>query len=302
MVSEETLFSVDEFERAYRRLTVGRHARSMDEAREFYGWTQHKLDILGIYLRLYRRVAGNGSYIDGFAGTGEISVDGIVREGSVGVALKSGAFKRMRLYEKPAKARSLQEWVSSHAKPTQLAGIAVIGGDFNKKVRADLDAEVVPKDKPCFAFLDPDSTQLDWTTVETLARYKAECSPPETCKIELWILLNTYQALMRLMPINGKVVHEKTLNRWLGGEAGWRDLYEQGQGAPFFARRYAKRLESEFGYGAANVMTIRDPKNGRPQYHMIHASDHHAAHSFMRWSATHAHPEDSIALPLPGLA
>jgi len=88
----------------------------------------------------------------------------------------------------------------------------------------------------------------------------------------------------------------------LGGEAGWRDLYEGNRRPHWYAERFAERLISEFGYGLARSITIRDPKSGRPQYHMVHASDHPAAHDFMRWAASHAHPKDSEAIPLPGIA
>ncbi len=169
------------------------------------------------------------------------------------------------------------------------------------KVLADLGGAVIPQDRPCFAFLDPNSTQLNWSTIEALAAYKADCSPPKSCRIELWILFNTWHSLMRLMPKSGKVPNEKALNRWLGGETGSKDLYETNRGPGSFAQRYAERLMSEFGYGLATTVTIRDPSNGRPQYHMIHASDHPAAHDFMRWAARHAHPDDSEAIPFPGL-
>jgi three-Cys-motif partner protein len=269
----------------------------------FHGWTAHKLEILRIYLTLYRRVAGNGCYIDGFAGDGRIEVGGKEKAGSAAVALKSGAFKTFHLYEKPRKAARLKKWVEVNAKEIQKGRTEVIGGDFNKKILLDLAGGIIPTDRPCFAFLDPDSTELDWATVEAIARHKGDCSPPETCKVELWILLNTYQVLMRLMPKNGKQPNVDTLDRWLGGPSGWRDLYEAGNRSPAaYASRYADRLVSEFGYGAAIPITIRDPKTDEPQYHMVHASDHPAAHEFMRWATLHAHPEDSIEVQFPGLA
>src|SRR3546814_11641272 len=40
------------------------------EIREFHGWTLDKLDVFEKYLKLYRRVAGSGAFIDAFAGTG----------------------------------------------------------------------------------------------------------------------------------------------------------------------------------------------------------------------------------------
>lgn len=42
-----------------------RRARDpVTEFREFHGWTLDKLDVFDTYLKLYRRVAGGGAYID----------------------------------------------------------------------------------------------------------------------------------------------------------------------------------------------------------------------------------------------
>jgi three-Cys-motif partner protein len=299
-MTEATLFPEDFFEQQLRKLPLRRQKSSLDEAREFGGWTVDKLEILRLYFTVYRKVAGNGTYIDGFAGTGEIQSGGVRYPGSAAIALRSGAFRTWNFYERPAVAKQLQQWVDANASKTQRPRVRIIGGDFNKRVLADLAIASLSKDRPCFAFLDPNSTQLNWTTVEALARYKADCHPPETCRIELWLLFNTDQVLMRLMPKSGKEPNAKILNRWCGGEAGWRDLYQQRRGAGAFAQRYAERLMSEFGYGLARSLAIRDPTTGKRQYFMIHASDHPAAHEFMRWAAKKAHPDGSEAVELPG--
>ena len=74
------------------------------EFREFHGWTLDKLDVFETYLKLYRRVAGGGAFIDAFAGTGHgISTtfgrDG-QRDGSSIIAAKSGAFSKLHLVER----------------------------------------------------------------------------------------------------------------------------------------------------------------------------------------------------------
>src|ERR1700728_3451761 len=111
-MNQQKMFSDDDLEQAFKtKLRLSKSKRSIDEPRIFHGWTQHKLEILRIYLTLYRRVAGNGTYIDGFAGDGRIEVDGKERGGSASVALKSGAFKSFHLYERPMKAARLKKWV-----------------------------------------------------------------------------------------------------------------------------------------------------------------------------------------------
>ena len=173
-------------------------------------------------------------------------------------------------------------------------------GDCNHRMVADLRENLIPHRRPCLAVLDPDSTQLNWSTVVALAEYKSDCRPPKTCKVELWILLNTYQVLMRLMPRDGEP-NARVLNRWLGSENGWRDLHAKREGPSMYAYRYCQRLVSELGYGMAVPYLIRDPRSGRPQYHMIHANDHPAAHKFMRWAANRAAPNDVAAPSLPGM-
>jgi three-Cys-motif partner protein len=302
-VDEARLFDLDEVESELAKIQPSikrsRPRNSLDEAREFSGWTAHKLEILRVYLTQYRRVAGNGTYLDGFAGQGRITVDGVERPGSAAIAMQSGAFKTMRFYERADNAGRLSRWLTADARPTQARRCTVIPGDSNKNLLSDLTEQTVPKAKPCLAVLDPDSTQLNWSTVAALAAYKADCDPPHTCKVELWILLNTYQVLMRLMPRDGPP-NARVLNRWLGGEAGWRELYERGEGPSMYAYKYCQRLIGELGYGLAIPMLIRDPRNNRPQYHMIHASDHPAAHDFMRWAINHAAPDDVVAPALPG--
>lgn len=296
------LFDPKEFkrlDRAAKRLKVARFKASLDDARAFYGWTAHKLDILELYWKQYRRVAGNGTYIDGFAGTGEVLVEGQRRPGSAGLAAASGAFKALLLYEKPRNAARLRKWLDEHCEPKVAARATVRPGDCNVKIVADLDAGLVPQDRPCFAFLDPNATELAWSTVVRLATYKTEISPPERCRIELWILLNTHQVLGRLMP-KKKPPSAEVLDRWFGHRDAWWDLCEARSPLLLFAQRYAERLE-DLGYGAAVPRLISDPKTGRPVYYMIHASDHPAAHSFMAWSSRTAGRSGVQELQFPGM-
>ena len=70
------------------------------QLREFHGWTIDKLEILRLYLRGgYVRIAGGGTYIDGFAGQGEGEYRGALRDGSAVVAAESDAFRALHLIE-----------------------------------------------------------------------------------------------------------------------------------------------------------------------------------------------------------
>jgi three-Cys-motif partner protein len=147
---------------------------------------------------MYRRVAGGGSYIDGFAGTGLIRVDGETRSGSARIALASAAFARLFLFELPPVAakldRNLRLWVPYKTRRR----CSIHPGDFNAVLPQVLASGEIPRAKPCFAFLDPNSTHLPWSSVTALAGFKG--GEGGGLKVELWVLLNTYQALVRLLP------------------------------------------------------------------------------------------------------
>lgn len=296
---DETLFDVGHLDSAAKRLKVARIKTSLDDARAFYGWTAHKLDILELYLKQYRRVAGGGTYVDGFAGTGQILVDGKPRPGSAMLAAQSGAFKALLLYEKPRNAARLKKRLGENLKPRVASRCTVRPGDCNAEIAGDLDAGVVAQERPCFAFLDPNGTELAWSTLVKLATWKTDIAPPERCKVELWILLNTHQVLARLMP-KKKPPSVDVMDRWFGERDAWWDLYQDRSPLPLFAQRYADRLQG-LGYGAAVPRLISDPKTKRPVYYMVHASDHPAAHSFMSWSSRTAGSDGGQEQRLPGM-
>ncbi len=250
-------------------------------------------------------MAGGGTYIDGFAGRGRADIEGEDRPGSAALAIESRAFKSLLLYELPKTAKALATYIEQNHKKAA-SRCLVRPGDCNRRIPEDLEAGLVPKDKPCFAFLDPNSTQLSWDTVVALAHYKAGGAPPRECKVELWILFNTHQALMRLMPRNPGPDYPTspqaaTLDRVMGAREAWWDLYQAEAGAGLYAGRYAQRLEQELGYGAARTQRILDPHTKAPQYYMIHASDHLAAHKFMYWAENATARDRSEAVRLPGI-
>lgn len=278
------------------------------ELREFGEWTLEKLVVLEKYLKQYRRVAGNGTYIDGFAGKGSLAIAGRDAEykGPARIAIDSRTFKEHYLFEKHgATYADLDTNIRFHYPRKRRNHIRLSEGDFNEKVVELLASGKIPKDKPCFAFLDPNSTELPWSTVELLARYKEPVSPPSVCKVELWILFNSHQAFQRLIDRQGEDDYErsgraKAFDKIMGGRDAWWDLFKQGAHVNAYARRYADRLVRDLGYGFAHPQIIRDPGTGADQYFMIHASDHKAAFDFMRWAKRTSNYFDNT-IPLPGL-
>jgi three-Cys-motif partner protein len=277
------------------------------ELREFGEWTLEKLVVLEKYLKQYVQVAGNGTYIDGFAGKGSLAITGHDAEykGSARIAIDSGTFKEHYLFEKHATTYAdLDTNLRYHYPQKRRNHIHLSDGDFNTEIVDLLASGKIPKEKPCFAFLDPNSTELPWTTVELLANYK-EFRPPKDCKVELWILFNSHQAFQRLIDRQGIDDYEhsgraKTFDKNMGCRYAWWDLFEAGAHINAYASRYADRLMDDLGYGFAHAQIIRDPGTGADQYFMIHASDHKAAFDFMRWAKKTSNYFDNT-IPLPGL-
>lgn len=289
---------------------IGRARDPVTEFREFHGWTLDKLDVFETYLKLYRRVAGGGAFIDAFAGTGhgvsEIRGRAQRRDGSSIIAAKSGAFSSLHLVEQDSNNfKVLQRTIGS--LPDQLANrIRTYSDDCNRVVPELLTGNDLDATRPCFAFLDQDSTQLNWNTIEALASWKIYEPPatmtgrPKMCKVELWILFNSHQAINRLWPHDRQKYPEsfspETLDNIFGCRERWWDLWENDEPASALVFRFAKQLK-ELGYQYVLPQLFNDRSTGRPQYHMIHATDHPSAISFMRWAKRSTDGYENQQLP-----
>ena len=267
-------------------ISVPRAKRAVDEALRFGGYTLDKLDLLSLYLRLYTRVAGGGTYIDAFAGCGCVKVGDQIVPGSAARAFWSKAFKWHRFYNiSGGELAVLEEFLTALKTPRRKAVIEFRCGDSNELLAQDVRDEKIDRDHPCFAFLDPFSTELEWDTIGQLASYKTRAGA-KNCKVEIFVLVNTNQALLRLLNDHRELAagSASALDRVMGGRAAWEDLRQERCSAGRLVGRYCDRLERQFGYGLATATPIRDRRRGL-QYYMVHASDHRAAHDFMRWAA-----------------
>ena len=267
------------------------------EFREFRGWTLNKLDVFEMYLRLYRRVAGGGTYLDAFAGTG-LGIDrkhgrSVQRDGSSIIAAKSGAFSSLHLMEiDPNNFSTLTQTVES--LPSRLSNkIVPHPDDCNKIIPKLLREDRIDSSRPCFALFDQESTQLSWKTIEELANWKTYEPPPtmsgrpKMCKAEMWILFNSHQAINRLWPHDRNRYPDsfspETLDRVFGSRDAWWDLWENHEPANSLVGRFAEQLTG-LGYQYVLPQLINDPTTGSPQYHMLHVTDHPSAVSLMRWA------------------
>ena len=192
---------------------------SMNSLQKFGGdWTEEKLNIFTSYLDSYLVALQNQKfkkiYIDAFAGTGEIET----RDGEQCLV---GSAKRALLSERkfdfyyfiewdPEKAAELQYTIDTEF-PRLKSRTKVLNGDANEKI-AEIIANTDWRFNRGLLFLDPYATQVNWSTLETIAG---------THSIDVWYLF-PFSALNRMLPRNGKYESWGNCIDRLLGDSGWR--------------------------------------------------------------------------------
>lgn len=194
----------------------------MATSQKFGGnWTEEKLNIFTSYLDAYLIALQNQKfkkiYIDAFAGTGEIET----REGGeylVGSAKRALAadrnFDRYYFIEADSqKAGELQEMINTEF-PQMRSIVTIFCGDANDTL-VKIISSVDWRYNRGLLFLDPYATQVNWSTLENVARTKS---------IDVWYLF-PFSALERMLPKNGKYDKwEDCIDRLLG-DSGWREEF-----------------------------------------------------------------------------
>ncbi len=259
---------------------------------------------------MYRQVAGGGTFIDAFAGTGLGATTKAGQrgqhDGSSLIAAKSDAFSSLHLIEQDAENFETLESSIDTLPRRRRDKIRTYNDDCNNIIPALLSSAELDPTRPCFALLDQDSTQLDWDTLVSLATWK-DYEPPDTtsgrprmCKVELWILFNSHQVINRLWPHDRKKYPEsfspETLDRVFDGRQAWWDLWQNRRPPSALVARFADELRG-LGYQYVLPQLINDATTGRPQYHMIHATDHPSALSLMRWAKRSTDGYENQTLP-----
>jgi len=203
---------------------------------EFGGaWTDKKLKALRHYLAGYATALKNESfdriYIDAFAGTGgreipatSASSAGFLpaefpdavgfAEGSARIALSvDPPFSKYVFIEMSTKRCAVLHELRSEF---QNRSIEIIRGDANSKVTELCKRESWNRQRGV-VFLDPFGMQVDWTTVQAIAKTRA---------LDLWYLIPTGLAIARTMPRAGMPppAWEARLDRMLGSPS-WRDAF-----------------------------------------------------------------------------
>ena len=209
-------------------------------------WTTEKLECLREYLSAYTKILSKQphlsyAYIDAFAGTGyrELKSSGDQTyfllpeladpesqrflQGSARIALEcKPPFSKYIFVEKdPDKLAELQINLIREF-PEKGKDIIFIGGDANTVIQ-DL-CEKKWNQRRAVLFLDPFGMQVDWTTIEAVAKTKA---------IDLWIIFPIGVAVNRMLTRNGQIneAWRFKLDQIFGAED-WYDTFYQTTSRP----------------------------------------------------------------------
>jgi len=254
-------------------------------------WTEQKLDILGDYLQAFTRAskkAGETVYLDLFAGRPDNISRGrnprLIR-GSARRALETRPpLTHLRFFELESNAAKLERDLSTEY-PDRANDFKVIPGDCNAKIAETLAGLRHLNMLPTFAFLDQQSTEVHWSTIEELARHKR----PDKWKTEIWLLCANGLLPRGLRLRNediDKLVAEK-MTRMFGTDiwiealtASREGLLTPAQFRDELTNLMRWRLEQDLGYEATLDFQVTNT-GGSEIFNMIFATDHWAGEKIM---------------------
>lgn len=243
-------------------------------------WTRAKLKILGKYLDSYttalKNVQFNLVYIDAFAGKGYVELahqieededyDGFIRGSSaIAVDIKDKQFDKLIFVEKdPDQCKELEKLRAEYPD----RNILIENSEANVFLRNM--QEDWGKWRGVL-FLDPFATQVEWSTIETIASFKA---------LDTWILFPVSAIARILRRQNPENIKEPLTNRLskVFGDESWRDVYhknpqmnlfepdkheyERNQGVDSIIAIYKTKLEELFGNRVLDrSVTLKNSKN-----------------------------------------
>ena len=188
-------------------------------------WTFEKLNILESYLDAYTTALKKRyfklMYIDAFAGTGHVELQDedvkyfIRGSAARAVGINDRAFDKLIFIEKDQnRCRELENLRQAHSdRDIQIENSDA--NDFLKNLRQDW------KEWRGVLFLDPFATEVQWSTIETIASFNA---------LDTWILFPT-SAIARMLPTSK--MPDDISSRWadrlttIFGDESWRNLYQK---------------------------------------------------------------------------
>jgi three-Cys-motif partner protein len=244
-------------------------------------WTVHKLQILQEYLQVFGLASSKVDeriYLDLFAGWPKNKSRETDEEilGSVHRALNvQPPFTRIGLFEVEGKAQRLEDAIR-RVYPDR-RGIRVFAGDCNEQVDIALAALNKVAWAPMFAFIDQFDSEVHWTTLEKIARFRQGKT-----KAEMWILFATgqYPRGLNIHGVGMNAAYGDTITRMLGtedwvhiAEARRRGVLQPAEARSEWVNLVRWRLQQDLGYRTSHAFTMKNT-NGNDIYDMIFVSDH----------------------------
>jgi three-Cys-motif partner protein len=232
---------------------------------EFGGeWTIDKLERIRKYLSAYTRIFHANErarylfpiYLDAFAGTGyhspahavahpELPLPELTEpdnqeflKGSTRIALDvEPPFKQYIFIEKdPERVKELADLEQEY--PRHAGKTIVVPGDANTYLKDWCDLTSWDK-RRAVVFLDPYGMQVEWSTIESIAKTEA---------IDLWILFPLGVAVNRLLRRNGPPPESeaKALTRIFGTDDWLDEFYPQKKVLTLFGEEETRTKEADF--------------------------------------------------------
>ena len=242
-------------------------------------WTEQKLECVSKYLYAYTQIMKDRdhlhfAYIDAFAGTGYRELQH--NEDTELPHFLAGSARKVLEVKPPFK-----EYVFIEEKKDSYAELKKLAEEFPnhniecRKANAneylvDLCRQREWITNRALVFLDPYGMQVEWKTIEVIARTKA---------IDLWLLFPIGIGVNRLLKNDGEIApSERRKLDLIFGEADWFDkFYQLAQQSSLFSegdewekrddilaeitQYFLKRLESVFATVAKNPLPLRNSRN-----------------------------------------
>lgn len=206
-------------------------------------WTEKKLEIMKRYLDSYcialKDTNFKKAYIDAFAGTGYRSIEKkedspqlIIPEldtfyseipqdfldGSAKIALRTepGFDKYIFIEKNPKKCAELEKLKEEFKDKSN--DIEIVNGEANEEIKMLCEKDWTRH--RAVLFLDPYGLQVEWSTIESIAKTKA---------IDLWILFPVGIGVNRLLKKDGDIPYswKNRLNLLLGSEKWEEEFYRK---------------------------------------------------------------------------
>jgi three-Cys-motif partner protein len=268
-------------------------------------WTLEKLEIVWRYLLAFANACQRAPafhFVDGFSSLGVNLIGSKRVSGSPLLALEAEpVFSSCLLMDLD------EETVDVLRQRTAKYGdrAKVRQGDCNVDLVPAM-GEVLGAWDPGLVLLDPEGTELAWSTVEAVARFKTKKT-----KLEQLILLATHTGFLRMLAKDGTVqdwAAEKMTHMY--GNEKWRDIHQAralgristDTATGDYVRLYGNGLR-ELGYTYVLDREIRDRGfDGRLRYFLIFASEHDLGFKIMNHifnTVTSGGPDPQMSLFTP---